>query len=154
MSRQSKRQRGFTLLEVLVALTILGLGLASLLIAYSGSLRLTQRAQDQTVAATLARSKLDETLASKNADIKGDEAEEIYNGTRYTYRITSTPYPLLDEGLYQRLPDAPRLEVIQVDVYWGSEARPQHYQLLNYHRLPLRPAAASGTAPPPANPPT
>jgi type II secretion system protein I len=127
---------GFTLIEVLVALVIMGIGVASILVAYSGSLRLMQSARDHTVAAMLARSKLEETLASGNADITGDNADERYNGTLFGYRITTTPIALTTKAVAEKLGDLPKLEEIRVEVFWGSEDRRQRYVIAAYrHEL-------------------
>ncbi|MEM6734211.1 MAG: prepilin-type N-terminal cleavage/methylation domain-containing protein, partial [Myxococcota bacterium] len=51
-------KRGFTLLEVMIALLILAVSLAVLLQAQAGSLANSSRARDMTVATLLARSKM------------------------------------------------------------------------------------------------
>ena len=52
------RQRGFTLLEVTIALAILAVSLSALLTAQAGNIRNVGDARNLTVAALLARSKL------------------------------------------------------------------------------------------------
>ena len=54
--------RGFTLLEVLVAMAIVGLGVATLLELFSLGLRLGARSTVQTEAVTYARQVMDEFL--------------------------------------------------------------------------------------------
>ncbi len=55
-----RRRRGFTLLEVLVAVAILGLGMTVLLSSQAGLFSGSQRAQNLSVATGLARCKLSE----------------------------------------------------------------------------------------------
>lgn len=55
-----KRHRGFTLLEVLVAIAILGLGMTVLLSSQAGLFSSSQRAQNLSVATGLARCKMAE----------------------------------------------------------------------------------------------
>jgi general secretion pathway protein I len=53
-------RRGFTLLEVMVAVTILGLGLTLILSSQAGLFASTKRVQDDTIAANLLRCKMGE----------------------------------------------------------------------------------------------
>lgn len=59
MGRSARSQRGFTLLEVLVALAVTGIALVVLLQAVSGTLRLERAAHDYTRALALAQARLD-----------------------------------------------------------------------------------------------
>lgn len=63
MTRIVGRRRGFTLLEVILALAILGLALATLGQAVDRSHQNARRAADQAVLAAAASSMLDEALA-------------------------------------------------------------------------------------------
>ena len=68
-SRARRRSRGFSLLEVIVTLAVLGIGLSALMQLYSASLRTVKKAEDHTLATIQARSLLEESLASsKPAD--------------------------------------------------------------------------------------
>jgi type II secretion system protein I len=138
---------GFTLVEVLVALVIMGIGIASILVAYSGSLRLMHSAREHTTAALLARSKLEATLASGNADIVGDDGDERYNGMLYGYRITTTPVSLTTKAVAQRVGDLPKLEEIRVEVFWGDEGKQQRYVIAAYRHEPKRPPKPDGDKP-------
>jgi general secretion pathway protein I len=60
-SRPRARSRGFTLLEVLVAVAILGLGLTVILSSQVGLFSSAQRARSLTVAVNLARCRMNET---------------------------------------------------------------------------------------------
>lgn len=53
-SSDYRHSRGFTLLEVLVAVAILGVALTALLALHAGNIRLTAEAQDFTTATMLA----------------------------------------------------------------------------------------------------
>lgn len=57
-----KGQRGFTLLEVMIATSIMAVGIVGALELFSGSLRLAGNADRQSAATVLARAKIDEEL--------------------------------------------------------------------------------------------
>lgn len=56
------RSRGFTLLEVLIAVSIMGIGIVGALELFSGSLRLAGESGKQSQAVVLARALVDEEL--------------------------------------------------------------------------------------------
>jgi prepilin-type N-terminal cleavage/methylation domain-containing protein len=53
-----KRKNGFTLLEVMVALTLLAIGIVGVLTLFPQSLRQSRSAQERTTVASLARTEL------------------------------------------------------------------------------------------------
>jgi len=57
-----KRQRGFTLLEILIATSIMSLGMVAALELFTGSMRLAGEASRQSHAVVLARALIDEEL--------------------------------------------------------------------------------------------
>ena len=59
---------GFTLLEVLIAMTIVGLGVVTLLQIFSLGLRLQSRSTSQSEAVAQSTRIMDELLARKNLD--------------------------------------------------------------------------------------
>src|SRR5262245_46454567 len=67
---------GFTLLEVLVALTIVGLGVVTLLSIFSLGLRLGARSTASTVAVTQSARVMDELLARKKL-IEGSDSGTV-----------------------------------------------------------------------------
>lgn len=66
-----KGQRGFTLLEVLVATVIMGLAVAGLIAGLSQSVRNASRLTDYDRAAMLARTKMNELLLDVNLPFDG-----------------------------------------------------------------------------------
>lgn len=68
-------QKGMTLVEVLIALAILGATAVTFLSGLTGSLKGTMIAQEQTIAESLARSQLE---AIKNADYNTDKPTPTY----------------------------------------------------------------------------
>jgi general secretion pathway protein I len=79
--RQSK---GFSLLEVMVALAILGMALVAIFQLFSMSLRTTKKAEDYTKAIFYARSMMDEAFifVDPSGESKSEEYEDRYEVKR------------------------------------------------------------------------
>jgi prepilin-type N-terminal cleavage/methylation domain-containing protein len=77
----SERQKssGFSLLEVMVALAILGVAVVAVFQLFSITLRLTRKADDYTKAIFYARSVLDEAYAVPDAE-DGSESIDFRDG--------------------------------------------------------------------------
>lgn len=71
------RQRGFTLLEVMIAASVMAVGIVGALELFSGSMKLAGDADRQSKATVLARALVDEELwrdVLENNQRSGDEA--------------------------------------------------------------------------------
>lgn len=84
-------ERGFTLLEVLVALVIVGLGMIAVFSQVSQSLTATARLRDKTLATWVATDRITELrLAGEFPDV-GDRSDELdMAGVRWVYSIKTT----------------------------------------------------------------
>jgi general secretion pathway protein I len=113
-----RRERGFTLLEVIVAFAILTLSLAAVYEVYAASARRSAHLADRTPAIALAESLLAEgTVAPLNASAERSGAVGAY---RWTLRTTP-----VDPEVKSSLP----VVSVKVDVSWGSALYPQHLVL-------------------------
>ena len=76
-------QRGFTLIEVLVATSVAAIGIVAVLELFSGSTRLAGAAVDQTQALAIGRSVMDQALWRVDLD-EGTERGDVeeYHWTR------------------------------------------------------------------------
>lgn len=146
-------QRGFTLLEVLVAMALIGIGFATAFVALSGSRNLAERASAHDVAMQLARSKLDEILHSKGNTLIEDSAELQqlrYAGQSFGYQVKIRPVaiPLAVAT------DEAWVEEVGIEVFWGQQKdKKQSYQLATLRMTPkalalatANPAAAAASA--------
>lgn len=88
MSIQPQRRcvNGFTLLEVLVAMTILGLGIVTLLQIFSSGLRLGSRSSARTETMSSGARVMDELLARKNLS-QGSQNGTIGLDGRWNSRV-------------------------------------------------------------------
>ena len=100
-----KNQQAFTLLEVLVAIAILGLGLVVILSSQAGLFSSASRGEHLTVASNLLRCKMSEielTLAQKGFSLtdendEGDCCEDESDGYTCTWKIERVELPPLPE---------------------------------------------------------
>ena len=90
--------RGFTLLEVLVATVIMAVAVSGVMSALSGSMRIAGRLTDYDRAAMLARRKVEEMLADKriprNVMFEGTYDPAQTSGTPSGWRARITPFEM------------------------------------------------------------
>ncbi|OGQ17076.1 MAG: hypothetical protein A3C54_03495 [Deltaproteobacteria bacterium RIFCSPHIGHO2_02_FULL_60_17] len=84
-----KTQNGFTLLEVVVAMAIVGLGVMTLFEALSAGLRLEMRSSDQTRAITYSRQAIDGFLIRRGIRDGGEEGSA---GGRHRWSVEVRPF--------------------------------------------------------------
>ncbi len=117
------RARGFTLLEILIALVVLGVALTGLLQLEALGVRLRSQAQELTVATFLLQSRMaDVELAAleRFPDLGTTDGDfgETYPGYRWEMTVVETPFPIVRE--------------VRVRVLWRTGAREEHLELTNY----------------------
>ncbi len=109
------RRNGFTLLEIMIALGILGSSLVVLLTSIFHSVEMYRVAQETVIAGFLAQEKFTELRTARSGvgigDYK-DGAFEKFPGYRWKYRVEKvTLEPLV--------PVVPGLRRLEVEVTWG-----------------------------------
>lgn len=116
-----KSHRGFSLLEILVAFSIMALALGALYHASGGSLRGAAEVERQSRALVLAQSLL--TLYSQHAMVPGLHQGELEEG-RFRWRVTVEPYPLAPDS-------TPSVRVLRVAAWveWDGYASPHGMSL-------------------------
>ncbi|MDA8242198.1 MAG: type II secretion system protein [Nitrospiraceae bacterium] len=90
-------RRGFTLLEIMIALAIIGGLLITLLYSLNYHLGIAERQETLTIATMLAKNKLHE-IETSPAATKGDFPDP-YGAYHYTTEIKASPYPGISEIL-------------------------------------------------------
>ena len=89
---------GFTLLEVLVAMTILGLGVVTLLQIFSQGLRLGARSTSRTETITAGARVMDELLARRTLS-EGGQNGRLANNGRWNAQVQTIRDPTADLDL-------------------------------------------------------
>ena len=122
------KQRGFTLLEVVVATLIMAIAITGLLSSLSASLRNASRLTAYDRAAMLARQKMDELLVSTTLP-KGAPIEGTWEPA-FPARWRAT---LSD---FERQPTtaagSPYVERVQLEIVWSEGDRPRTFSLEGY----------------------
>ena len=78
---KTSRQRGFTMLEVLISMVVLTIGLVSMLAMFSVALAATNSAQDDMLAKQLAQATLESIFTARNtAQITFQQIQNVSNG--------------------------------------------------------------------------
>jgi general secretion pathway protein I len=132
-------KRGFTLLEMLVATTIMGIAIAGLMSGLSTSTRNAARLRDYDRVVQLSRLRMNDLLADmrlqRNVPLEGQFAPQITGGlvAGWRARVTNAEHsPAPTSGDFT-------LDHIQLEIWWMSGDQHRSFQLESYRRRTLRP---------------
>jgi len=118
---------GFTLLEVVVAMTILGIGVVTLLEIFSSGLRLGSRSSAATEAMAYGRQAMDEILLRRKID-EGAQQGVLNDKTRWRLRIE----PVREPSETLALSSAWELKEITLDMRVTEAGRDRPVELRTY----------------------
>jgi general secretion pathway protein I len=128
------RRRGFTLLEMLVASSIMGIAVVALLANLSTSMRNAVRLSEYDRATVLARGKMDELLLNSRVPLdvllEGTFDRSLTGNTEAGWRARLTPYEMppnanVGTSVLQRL---------EMEVWWGEGNAKHKIQLEGFRR--------------------
>ena len=117
----SRVQRGFTLLEVMIAVAILALVLVSLLGLKNRSMQDVMKAERITTATLLAKRLMNEALIKQplsNAEDEGVFPEDRFQDYRWKKAVSDTPIPKIKE--------------VRIAVLWKEGVRDEMVELVSY----------------------
>ena len=128
----SRYNKGFSLLEILVAFSIMAMAMGILLRIFSGGVNTAAIASDYTQAIQIAESQLASVGIEEELET-GEESGTIAD--RFRWQTVITPFdPGLDNFTVEDLPVEPFR--VQVTVEWGEGKRTRSFSL---NTLRLRP---------------
>jgi general secretion pathway protein I len=138
MRRRS--QRGFTLLEILVATAIMGLAVAGVMSGLAAATRNAARITEYDRAAMLAQIKMDELIADdhapRNLPLTGLFAPQQSGGVQAGWQATISPFesrsptPRVGEQVVDR---------IALEIWWMDGPTRRSYTLEGFRRMRVVP---------------
>jgi general secretion pathway protein I len=126
---------GFTLIEVVVALAILGIGLTVIIELFSGGLRLARASVEYTRAVNYGRTKLAE-VALKNTVEEGSEEGEFDETYRWQMGVRKVDVLNLEQTTDYKPPA--ELYQIQINVIWKSGFKEKSTRMETYKTVRLK----------------
>jgi len=120
-THQSNRNKGFTLIEVVVALAIVGVGLTVIIELFSGGLRLARASVEYTNAVNYARVKMEEIALKPPVEEGTQEGESEDKTFRWQVGVKKVDLLSIDKSVDYK----PPIELFQVkiDVFWKSGSK-------------------------------
>ena len=131
-------RRGFTLLEMMVATTIMGIAVVGLLSEISSSVHNAARLRDYDRVAQLAREQMNELLADyqmpRNVEIDNQFDPNITGGLEAGWRgkLATAEKPKAPDGEMA-------LDRIQLEVWWNSGGYRRTFSVEAFRRRPVTP---------------
>jgi general secretion pathway protein I len=125
-----RKARGFTLLEVMIAMAMIAIALTAVLQSQSQSMSIASEAKFSTTAALLAQNKMAEIEAKISPGLYSDSGDFGEDFQGYTWKLS------IQDVVFDRLENASDLfKKIDLTVSWGEEALYQ-YHLRRYQFFP------------------
>jgi prepilin-type N-terminal cleavage/methylation domain-containing protein len=132
-------QRGFTLLEVMVAALVMGIAVAGVLSGLAGAARNASRLTDYDRATLVAKQKMDELLVDRDAPrdgpIGGTFDPMVTGNTRMGWSARVTPF----EAPPGRGPAAWGVDRVELEIWWMQGETRRAFTLEGFRRNLLRP---------------
>jgi general secretion pathway protein I len=128
------RNQGFTLIEVVVALAIMGIGLTVIIELFSGGLRLARVSEEYSKAVNYGRSKMEEVMIQP-ALVEGIEEGEFDDTYRWEVGIEKVEVlPVQENRDFEPPVD---LFQIKIRVLWnsGSKTRSMTVESYKVHKI-------------------
>jgi prepilin-type N-terminal cleavage/methylation domain-containing protein len=100
MTARSQANGGFTLLEMIVAMTLFAAGIVMVFSLFNGALRLSGGSRDATESAIYARQRMEEALLVPNP-VEGKEKGTF--GEKYRWELTTAFVPQEAEKTYDEI---------------------------------------------------
>ena len=138
---QSRRQRGFTLIEVVVALIVVSLGMLAVIETVGGTARNSSYLRDKTVAHWVAMNKLTEVRLLPNAppvDKSSDEVEMAGRDWRWTMEVKQTPVETIRRiDISVRPSEAPdKSSMASISGFYGTAVAPAGTTIVQWKGSP------------------
>ena len=133
-----KQRRGFTLLEMIVATTILGVAVVGLLSGLAGVTRNAARLREYDRAAQLARLRMNDILtdykAPRNQVIGGNFDRQITGGAEAGWNARVTTVEVSPVLIYNDF----ALDRIDLEVWWMAGTQRRSFKVEGYRKRQMK----------------
>jgi general secretion pathway protein I len=129
---KAKFAKGFTLIEIIVALAILGIALTVIIELFSGGLRLGRFSKEYTNAVNYARMKMEEIESQENIE-EGTEEGEF--DPIFHWRVGMKKVDILPAEKSADFKPPVELFQIRVDVLWKSGSQERSASIESYRTI-------------------
>jgi general secretion pathway protein I len=137
-SQKKSQQRGFTLLEMLVATLIMGMAVIGLMAEITTSMRNASRVTNRDRAALLARSKMDELLLDPqfpvDTPVQGAFDPSLTGGVEGGWRARLTRFEMPPSAA----PGQQSLDRMSLEIWWMASGERRTFALSGYRAHVLR----------------
>jgi general secretion pathway protein I len=137
--KKKRTQRGFTLLEMLVATLIMGMAVIGLMAEITASMRNASRVTNRDRAALLARSKMDELLLDPRfpleTPVEGAFDPSLTGGVAGGWRARLSRFEMPPNPA----PGQQSLDRMSLEIWWMAGGERRTFALSGYRAHVLRP---------------
>jgi general secretion pathway protein I len=119
--RDTRFNQGFLLLEVVLALAILGVGLTVIIELFSGGLRLARASMEYTEAVNYARMKMEEITMKPAVEEGTQEGQSEDKTFRWQVGVKKVDLLSIDKSVDYKPPI--ELYQVKIDVFWKSGSK-------------------------------
>jgi general secretion pathway protein I len=128
----TKLGKGFTLIEVVLAMAILGVGLTVIIELFSGGLRLARISGEYTKATNYAHMKMEEIAVQQTMGEGSEEGEfdDMFRWQVETKRVDILP---VEKGI-DFMPPADLFQV-KINIFWKSGAKEKSTTIESYKMI-------------------
>jgi general secretion pathway protein I len=132
--RYATRARGFTLIEIVMALAILSIGLGLMMQIATGAMRNARQAAQRTEAALYAKSLLDSAGIGERLE-EGESSGDF--GDDYRWTLSVTKHEIEQEGPNPIDPSMSPVQLyrLELQVEWGERPRLQAARFVTLRAL-------------------
>ncbi len=134
MNSRLHAKKGFTLLEVMIALAIMALSVTTLIVIRNDTVKMAARTIDIRRMRILGEQKAAEIVAGIERKTSGNFREEGYEEHNWTAKIGEMQVPLPGEKQKDKSENV-KLKQIELIIYSGDKLREDNYLRIITHKL-------------------
>ena len=129
-----KKNRGFTLIEVVIALAILGVGLTVIIELFSGGLRLGRASKEYTKAVNYAQMKMEEILLKQQVE---EGVEEGKFDDTFRWEIGVKKVDILPVEKDRDFNPPAEFFQVKINIIWKSGSKERSTTIESYKMIKL-----------------